>query len=243
MKKILFLLFLGVKLFAFQVGEELTFDLNYGIINAGQSTIKVSETVYRDSIKCLQIVSESRTNNFFDKIFKVRDKIESIWDFESFSYKFSKNLSEGKYRQQRTHFYYPAQKFSLYLKKDKKATKFTETKIFIPGKTHDMLSGFYWMRLQKLTVGDTIFTNVTVDGKNYNAGIKILRKEKIQSIFGQTECLVLEPILKSDSIFKQSGKMLIWITNDDNKIPLKIESKIIFGHFRATLKEAKNAFN
>ncbi len=241
MKKILILLLLSVKLFSFEIGEKLTYELSYGVITAGESTIKVTETTYRDTIKCLEISSISKTNSFFDKIYKVRDKIESIWSLkENCSYKYSKNLKEGKYRQSRTHFYYPEQKFSIYLKKVKKTAEYKEKKMSIPENTHDILSGFYWMRMQKMVVGNTIFANVTVGGKNYVAGVKVLRLETIDSILGQKECFVLEPVLEGESIFKQTGKIYIWVTNDENKIPLKLESKIIFGHFRSILKKVSN---
>ncbi|MCK4956593.1 MAG: DUF3108 domain-containing protein [Candidatus Cloacimonetes bacterium] len=243
MKKILIFLSLIIfcQLSAYEIGEELTFKLSYSFINAGSSTIKINKTTYKDTISCLQIYSESRTNDFFDKIFKVRDKIESIWDKnQNHSYRFSKNLQEGKYRQRRIHYYYPQQNLTIYLKKDKKATDFKEKHFAIPANTHDILSAFYWLREQKLTVGDTLSINITVDGKSYLADLKILRTEKINSIFGEKECFVIEPMLQSEAIFKQTGKIHIWISNDNHQIPLKIESKIVFGSFQAILKEVKN---
>ena len=242
--KILYLLLLlifSISLNAYEIGEELIFDLSYGFITAGSSTIKINETVYNDTIACLQVESISKTNSFFDKIFKVRDRINSIWDAEqNHAYKFSKNLREGSYRQQRIHYYYPEQNLTVYMKKDKKATKFKTESFEIPANTHDILSAFYWARAQDLAVGDSLSTNVTVDGKSYRAGLLVLRAETIESIFGEQECLVVEPVLAGDSIFKQTGKILIWLSNDQRKIPLKIESKIVFGSFKAILREVKN---
>jgi hypothetical protein len=239
---ILFLsLIISANLFAYELGEELIFDLSYGFITAGSSSIKLNETVYNDSIDCLEVVSISKTNSFFDRIFKVRDRIDSIWDpQQNHSYKFSKNLREGSYRQQRIHYYYPEQNLTVYMKKDKKATKFSTESFEIPDNTHDILSAFYWARSQDFAVGDSLSTNVTVDGKSYRAGLLVLRTETIDSIFGEQECLVVEPVLAGDSIFKQTGKILIWLSNDERKIPLKIESKIVFGSFKAILQEVKN---
>ncbi|HQO18189.1 MAG TPA: DUF3108 domain-containing protein, partial [Candidatus Cloacimonas sp.] len=53
------------------------------------------------------------------------------------------------------------------------------------------------------------------------------------------ECLVIEPKLKGEAIFKQSGRILIWVTNDEYKIPVRLESKITIGSFVAILKSAQ----
>ena len=130
--KIFLLLFFSfvISLHAFEIGEKLSFELNYGMISAGSSTIKINEITYLDSINCLEISSYSKTNKFFDKIIKVRDKINSIWDIEkNHSYKFSKKLHEGRYIQNRIHFYYPEKGLTVYMKKDKKSTKY-KTKNF-----------------------------------------------------------------------------------------------------------------
>ncbi len=230
-----------INLHAFEIGEKLSFELSYGMISAGSSTIEVNETVYLDSINCLEISSYSRTNNFFDKIFKVRDKINSVWDLEkNQSYKFSKKLHEGKYVQNRIHYYYPETGLTIYMKKDKKSTKYKTKTLEIPQHTHDILSAFYWARTQDFCVGDTLFTNITVDGKSYVAGLLIHKLETIPTIYGEKECFVIEPMLQGDSIFKQTGKILIWLSNDKWKIPMKIESKIVFGRFKAVLNEVSN---
>lgn len=243
MRKLLLVLsiFIVHSLFSYEIGEELTFELSYGVIKAANSSIKIDSTTYNDSIKCLKITSLTSTNKFFDKLYKVRDKIESVWNREqNFSYKFEKKLHEGKYRQNRIHYYYPDQNFTIYLKKDKKATKYKEKRFNIPDNTHDILSGFYWIRNQEMVVGDTLFSELTVDGKSYIGGIRVLRREKIKSIYGLKECLVVEPMLQSSSIFKQTGNIYIWLSADENRIPLKIESKVIFGSFKAILTEVKN---
>ena len=112
----LFIILPILTLSAFQNNEKLIFKIKYGVITAGEATLQISETNYEDSISCWRIFSLARTNSFFDKIYKVRDEIESVWDKKRLvSYKFSKNLKEGKYRQRRIHLYYPKQNLSFYL--------------------------------------------------------------------------------------------------------------------------------
>jgi len=226
---------------AFQSGEKLTFEIKYGLVNAGQATLEVNEFLFRDSTPAYRITSLARTNSFFDRIFKVRDEIESILDKEKLvSHRFTKRLQEGTYRQYRVHFYYPEQGFTIYMKHNFRTKEATEERIEIEEDTQDILSAFYRARKQKLVVGESIFLNVTADGRNYRAEVKILRTERVRTIWGDKECLVLEPVLEGEAIFKQTGNILIWLTNDDFKIPVKLESKVIFGSFTANLIGAVN---
>ncbi|MDO9578826.1 MAG: DUF3108 domain-containing protein [Candidatus Cloacimonadales bacterium] len=228
-----------VKANAFQTGETLIYDIKYGVITAGESTLTLKEITYRDTIACYQILSKASTNSFFDKVYKVRDEIESIWRIRDLqALRFTKKLREGNYRQHRIHFYYPEQGFTIYTRIGKNKTK--EDRMDIPPFTQDILSSFYYLRMQEFTVGDTVVVNVTADGRNYPAKIIARKLEKIETIFGEKECIVVEPILEGEAIFKQTGEIYIWITNDEYKIPVLLSSKIIFGSFKAILKDAKN---
>jgi len=157
-----------------------------------------------------------------------------------FSYKFKKNLKEGSYIEKRTHFYFPEQGFTIYNKYLRKKKIWKDYKFDIPANTHDVLSAFYKSRMMNLKVGKPAEINVTVDGESHVAKIIVHRKEKIKTIFGRKECLVIEPLLKGESLFKQTGRIQVWVTNDEYKIPVKLESKVIFGSFKAILKKAEN---
>jgi hypothetical protein len=73
-----------------------------------------------------------------------------------------------------------------------------------------------------------------------NTEIIVHRREKVKTIFGDINCLVIEPKLISGAVFKQTGRIIIWITDDAYKIPVKMESAVSFGSFVAELKEAYN---
>lgn len=228
-------------LFSFEDNESLIFKIKYGFVSAGTASLKVGNYSFRDSISCLKISSLTRTNSVFDKIFKVRDNIESIWDKEKkISYRFTKKLREGTYRQKRVHYYYPESNLSVYYKYNLKKNTKTEKKMNILNDTQDILSAFYKIRSMDLVVGKSVFVNVTADGRNYSAEVKIHKIEKVETIFGKINCFVIEPILKGEAIFKQTGKIRIWLTADEYKIPVKLQSKIIFGSFYAILSDAKN---
>jgi len=237
---IIIILGFSINLFAFRDGEKLTFDIKYGVVTAGQAVLQAKTITYNNT-PVWRITSDASTNSFFDKMFKVRDHIESIWQKDKLiSLRFTKQMNEGNYHQHRIHRYFPDQKISTYSRYNFKKQTWREKTIAIPENTQDIFSAFYLSRLQKLEVNKTFLVNVTADGKSHVAKVLILRKERIDTIFGNVECLVIKPDLLGEAIFKQSGEILIWITNDEYKIPVKMESKVIFGSFKAILTKAEN---
>jgi len=225
-------------LLALNDGESLDFSINYGVIHAGNVHMSVNASVWQDSIATYNIVSEAKTTKFFDKLFKVRDLIDiefSQLDFQSFRY--HKQLREGGYRQNRINYYYPDLGYALLFKKDKKSTKWKEKSFDVPNPSRDIFTTFFMVREMDFAVGDTISVTVSEDGRNTPVNIVIHRIKKMDTIFGKIDCYELEPQLKgTDSIFKQSGDIYIYLTADERKVPVLLQSQVIFGKFKAILK-------
>lgn len=236
-----------INLYGIVAGEELTFSLRYEFIHAGIAKLSFNKSTYQNDrtkeIRSVYVIkSKAKTNNVFDLIHKVRDELVSTWDAqELISLKFSKKLNEGFYKQNRTIWYYPDIDSLKYQSYSFKQKRYNDS-IFMPieKETQDILSAFYFTRLQDLSVGDELFINIAVDKKTYIAKVIVHKKEKKKTIFGKKECLVIEPILAGDAIFKQTGKIKIWVTNDEQKIPVLLKSKFIIGSFRAVLVRAEN---
>ncbi len=227
--------------YAFMSGEKLTFVVSFGSIKAAEATIEVNDMLYMRKTPAYQITSTARTYPFFDNFFKVRDSIESIWDKEDqVSLQFTKNLNEGKYRQYRIINYNPAKNTAVYRRWQFKENLFKDKEISIFPKTQDIFAAFYLTRMQDLQVGKDFYIKCCTEGKNYTTCVVVHRIEKINTIFGQIECLVIEPKLAGEAIFKQTGQIYIWVTNDAYKIPVQMESKISVGKFKAKLSEAVN---
>jgi hypothetical protein len=223
----------------FMDGEKLTFNVKYGIISAAEATLEARTSVYQGT-PVWYLSTHAKTHSFFDKFFKVRDRVESWWDKESLlPYKFAKNLSEGKYRQHRVHIYDHARLRTTYQRWSFKESRFNNSEMDMPMDSQDILSAFYFVRQQNLEVGKSVMVNITADGRNMPTEVLVHRKETVDSIFGKVECLVIEPKLKGEALFKQTGNIYIWVTNDAHKIPVKLESKISFGSFSASLVEAQ----
>jgi len=218
-------------------GERLVYDIKYGVVTAGEATLNLQKREYQGN-DIWRIFTTAETNSFFDRVFRVRDFIESIANYDDFSsLVFTKRLQEGRYRQHRIHQNYFDQNLSIYSNFRFSRGEFEDTQMEIPDITYDLLSAFIKVRSMDLTVGQTVDVPVTVDGKNYKALVRVLRRETIPSLLGRVDCLVIEPALEGEAIFQQTGDIHIWLTNDDKKIPVLLQSKVIFGSFKATLKE------
>jgi Protein of unknown function (DUF3108) len=227
----------------FGAGEELNFAISYGVITAGSVKMTVEETVHQDTIPTYKITSRAKTTSFFDRLYKVRDLIEIEFSQKNFqTFRYHKKLREGKYRQNRINLYYPQSGYANYLKKDKKAKKWSEKRYDISTPSHDIFTTFFNVRTLEFAVGDTIKATVTEDAKINTVNIVINKIKKIKTMFGKIDCYELEPQLRgTDSIFKQSGDIYIYLTADEAKIPVLLESEVIFGSFRATLNGYKPA--
>jgi hypothetical protein len=215
---------------AFGVGEKLTFDINYGFINAGTASIEVAKVVEYQSRPAYQIISRAESNSFFSTFYKVDDKIESITDATGlFSWRFEKTLREGGFKADRVSTF-DQEKHLVYDGKDT-----IEVKPFV----QDALSVMYFVRTQPLEVGKSITVDDYVDGKNYAVEVRVLRKETISVKAGSFDCLVVEPLTSAVGVFKNEGKLTVWLTDDRLRMPVLMKSKILVGSVSAELTDFK----
>lgn len=213
---------------AFGVGEILSFDINYGFINAGNATMKVIDIIEYESRPCYQIVTEAFSNNFFSSFYKVEDRVESIVDaIGLYSWKFEKKLSEGKYRSFRKYSFNQREHLAYY------NNDTTEVAPYV----HDALSILYYIRTQELKVGKSIFVDNYIDGKVYKTEVKVVKKENITVDAGSFDCIVVEPLMQSVGVFKHSGKLKVWLTDDRLKMPVLMKSKVLVGSITAELTD------
>lgn len=212
----------------FGEGEYLRFSLQYGLIYAGDGTLEVRNIAVFDSTRAYHIVSEARTNKAFDHIYKVRDRHDSFIDYDNlYSLSFEKHLREGKFKRDEKVVFDQKRHLAIYPNK----------RVPIPPLTHDFLSALYHARTLRLQVGQAIAMANHTGGKNYPIYIKVLRRERVEVPAGIFDCIVVEPVLQTSSIFENKGKLTIWLTDDTVKMPVLMRSKVIVGSFEAVLKE------
>ena len=216
---------------AFEVGELLVFDVAYGFVVAGTAIMAVTDTQWIQERPCYRIVTEARSSKFFSKIFKVRDRIESYIDMEGlFPWRFEKHLREGSYR---------SDKYVTYDQINHLVIEKNDT-LKVPPFIQGILSSFYFVRTMDLEVGKHIDIDNYGDGKIYPLRILVLKKEEIQVPAGTFQCVVVEPIMRVEGIFNQQGRLTIWLTDDERKMPVLMKSKVLIGSIDARLRKIRN---
>ncbi|MCK4237348.1 MAG: DUF3108 domain-containing protein, partial [Candidatus Krumholzibacteria bacterium] len=163
-----------------------------------------------------------------DLIFKVRDRVESFIDYDNlFSLRFEKHLREGKFRRDEKVRFDQKNHIAIYDDKEFR----------IAPNTQDFLLALYYIRTLHIDVGQAVALANHTSGKNYPIYIRVLRRERVSVIAGEFDCIVVEPVLQTPSIFEQKGKLTIWLTDDKVRMPVLMQSKVLIGSFEAVLKE------
>jgi hypothetical protein len=213
---------------AFGVNEKFTYEINYGFINAGGATMEVARLIEYNSRPCYQTVTRAYSNSFFSNFFKVDDRVESIIDaLGIFTWRFEKNLREGKYRSDRL-YTFDQNRNIVFSDKDT---------VEVAPYVQDALSVLYYVRTQQLEVGKSIFVQNFTDGEKYPLEVRVLRKEEVSVPAGTFDCIVVEPLLQSVGVFKHEGKLTVWLTDDRLKMPVLMKSKVLVGSIAAELSD------
>jgi hypothetical protein len=229
--------FCGIKNTSFKSGEQLTFDGFYTVagayISAGNATITcISEKLNGKEVFHIEGIGNSNTR--YDFIYKVRDKYESWIDTSTFlPIKFKRKVSEGKRTIDET---------IAFNHKNKNATS-TKKKYTILPCTQDALSAIYYARnlnFNSFSLGEKINFNMAIDDNNHHSYIKYIGKEKMKTSYGIFNAIKLKILSIKGTVFQGGEQISIWISDDANYIPIRIESAISIGTIRIDMVRCRN---
>jgi hypothetical protein len=176
-------------------------------------------------------VARAESNKFFSTFYKVRNRIESVWDRDGrFSHRYSENRREGGYRAQDEIRFDDERGEAVY--RDGQSYP-------IPSHVQDALSSFYYTRFQALPLGGSVVFDYHAGRKTKPLEVKVLGRERISTPAGTFDCIAIEPILKAGGIFKKSGRLVIWLTNDERRMPVLMRSKVTIGSISVVLQEVR----
>jgi hypothetical protein len=101
---------------------------------------------------------------------------------------------------------------------------------------HDILSAFHSIRKQALEPKKSTYLAILDNRKLFEkVEVQCLRRETLKTDYGTWKTLVIEPKLHGDALFQSKGKLTIWITDDERRIPVRMVSKIKLGSITADL--------
>jgi hypothetical protein len=225
---------------AFKDGEFLKYKLAYGFMNAGEATLEVKKVKKKiQGREILHIVGRGYSISAFDWFFKVRDKYETYLDEEGiFPWLFVRRIEEGGYKKEQDYKFFQNQGRVEHVQK--------ELEYKVPHGVQDMISSFYYARTIDFTdakKNQVYQFNSFVDGEVYPIKIKYVGTKNIRVNAGKFECMVFHPVVQEGRIFKKDDDVTVYITNDENKIPVLARAKILVGSVRMELIDYKNLAN
>ena len=225
--------------FAFQKGEWLKFKMSYSnFLNAGFSTMEVRETTNNQK-EAFHILGKGKSTGIVGLFFNVKDDYQTFMYKESMlPYRFIRKIDEGGYtKDEEILFNHDKNEATV-----KNYKHNTVDKHPIGNDIQDLLSSLYFLRNQNLTdleVGDEIELKMFIDKEVTNFKLRFLGKEVVKTKFGKVKSLKFKPMVQAGRVFKEQESLTIWISDDDNKIPLLIKASLAVGSLRADLDEFK----
>ena len=221
---------------AFREGEKLTFDVKYGFVTAGIATFEIPAIKKMSGRNTYHITFEVNTVPTFDNFFKVRDRYETYLDVEGiFPWRFEQHIREGKFSRD----------FSAFFDQRKGKAKTSDGQFDIPKYVNDIVSAFFYARTidySNLKVGDKIPLKNFYKDKVYDLDVVYHGKETIEVEAGKFECLIVEPLVQEGGLFKSEGSIMLWMTNDEAKMPVRVKTKVVVGAIDADLTSYKGVY-
>lgn len=220
-------------------GEQLTYRIHYGILNAGSATLTTLKTNFQGQPH-FYVKGVGKSTGAVRAFFKVDDVYESFINLKTGlpSY-YVRNVKEGGYTQHlQTVFNHSNQTLILTDKeKPNEAPKVLKSVKDI----QDMLSAFYYLRSQNsLPVGTTKNLSIWIDDELFPFQLKIAGEEVINTKYGKINCLKVIPLVKSGRVFKAKEGVTLWVSNDKNYVPISIKAELAVGSLKADLSDYKN---
>ena len=224
---------------AFDVGEWFKFRIHYGLVTAGYATLEVKEAT-KNNKKVFHVVGNGYTTGMTKFFFKVNDDYQSYFDKKTGQpYQYVRKIDEGGYKKDQEGFF--NQSSNTVLVKDYKRN--TEKTISVPENVQDIVSSFYYLRnhpnIDKLKVGESIAIDMFFDDETTKFKLKFMGREVLSTKFGKVNAMIFRPYVQAGRVFKEEESLTVWISDDDNKIPLRIKASLAVGSLKADLEGYK----
>jgi hypothetical protein len=232
---------------AFVPGEKLRYRVHYGFVDAGEAILEVKPEIKKHSGRDVyHIVGTGRSLGAFDWFYKVRDRYETFIDTQAMvPWYFIRKVDEGGYKIDETMAFNPMEgTVSTQSTRNKKPT--VKGSYEVPQGIQDMVSAFYFSRtvdLSNVSVGDIIPINAFIDNEVVPLNIRYEGKDVVKTRKGTFNCLKFKPMVQAGRVFKAKDEMTIWISDDQNRIPVRVESAVIVGSIKMDLVEYQNLAN
>ncbi len=226
---------------AFKTGEKLTFELSYssmmtGDVTAGIMTSEIHKNkwvIRGDTTYNIKVVG--KTKGAFNWFFKVNDVYQTYLDEKYMIPRhFSQRVKEGEYEASRdVRFFHESKKAWFINNKNQDSDT-----VYIDYNVQDLISGMYFARTfnsDSLKINDIISIPFFLDDSVYQTKLKFIGRKTIETSLGKVACLKFNPTVQTGGVFKDDDKLVVYISDDKNHLPILAESEVMVGKIKIEL--------
>jgi hypothetical protein len=223
------------------IGEKLLFEITYFGMAAGDFTAEIAGLKMVDSRMVYKIEAHATSSSVFSLFYRLNDSIESYLDYNGiFSHRFHLILDESRQSRDALELYdYDKLQTFYWNKWNHRDRGYSESKEYgeIQPLSQDSVSALYYVRTVPLPDGAVISFPVISEGKSWECIVTVVRREMVDSPLGKVRAVVVKPETKFQGVLQKRGDSFIWFTDDDRRIPLRLEAKVKIGTVVGTLKK------
>lgn len=233
---------------SFTKGETLNYKVHYGLINAAEATIVLSDDLHRVNERpCYKATVTGRTTGSFDFFLRIRDTWRSYIDTTSIlPQKFFRNIEEGNYRKKEIVDFDHERDMAMVesRKKDKDTPRRGTYKV--PDNIQDIVSGFYFLRTinyDQRRPGEIIKVKGFFDDKVFDMDVVYKGREVVETKAGDIRVLHLVPKMPSNKLFRGENAISVYLSDDLNKIPVLIQAEMFVGAVKVDMYQYQGLKN
>jgi len=212
-------------------GESLKYRVHYGLVNAGEIDMHIE-----DEFKMIgkrqahHIHAKGRSYSGFDWFYKVRDHYQTYIDQAGCQpLQFSKIMEEGSYKDS---------DFAIFNYQYKKISSSKKGNVEFKGDIQDVISAIYYARtldVANAKAGDLFPLQIYLDGEVYDLQIKFIKREVLKTDLGKVNAIKVIPMVVADRVFKDQEGLELWVSDDENKVPLRVKADLMVGAIKVDI--------
>lgn len=221
---------------SYGAGEELEYRVNFAFFTVGKAITRVDKKLHEvNSRTCYKVDAYGETSDWISIVTKVNDNWGAFVDTTSLvTHQAWRKLKEGKYhRDEVVNFDQKNNKVEVKVK-NKDTGEFEPPKVYdVPPNATDLVGGFLFLRIvdfRKVAIGDTITISGFLENAAYNLKVIYTGKEVVSTKIGKIPCIKVRPIMPKNSLFDGENSIAAWISDDLNRIPVKMQAKMFIGN-------------
>lgn len=213
----------------FSVGERFEYSIKWGKFTAGNATVSIDDLLNYQGHDVFRILVKGMSTPAVSLFYFAKQEMESLIDADGLFTRryFSKIKENGKLRERLYEF-----------DQENNRATYKSKNYAIPYGIHDEVSAVFYMRTLDLQVGQPVNVNIFAKRRTSVVTCHVIKRETIKVPAGKFDTILVEPILDFDGVMKK-GKMQVWFTADERRIPVQVKSKMTIGSVVVRLEKYK----